>query len=277
MHENRSRPMAKSETVSNFSSHQRAILDIWDKMQTWQCDFCVGQELPVFFRSERWRAAASAIDIGAGNGHYLKYLATYFPYKKFDGVDLVPELVDIARQRVNMENVSFFQGDLAELDGTYDAVILRLVVQHLADAQAILDGVCRVVQPGGAIFIVDACDALRMFSPTCAPFLDFFQKYAQYQLSLGLDRNVLERIKLHIGTRTDIRIVNQDRLLIPSSIRGNFELMHKNYDMFTHLVEMSGGLSYDYEGLRDAWRDWGSQPGAYTQVGLDVIELAYEG
>ena len=89
--------------------------------------------------------------------------------------------------------------------------------------------------------------------------------------------DVIKRSRMLVEGRADLEIVQQDRLLIPSSIEGNFDLMHTELlPLSTRLVELSGGLEYDFDALRQAWQAWGQNPGAYTQVGLDLIELAYD-
>ena len=113
--------LAKRGTVSDFAAHKGEILEIWDEMQNLQCDFCVGLELPAYFRSKLWGAAKTVVDLGTGNGRYLAYLARYFPEKRYFGFDLVPELIENAKARIKLNNVTFLQEDLFDLDGLYDA------------------------------------------------------------------------------------------------------------------------------------------------------------
>jgi hypothetical protein len=61
--------------------------------------------------------------------------------------------------------------------------------------------------------------------------------------------------------------------LIPSTIDGNLELFAQTYSLLVVLVREAGELTYDFDGVKDAWRQWVALPSAYTQVGLKLIHL----
>ena len=64
----------KSDAVydPHFGTHKRDILRIWDQMQRLQTDFAIAQELSFYYASPQWHEARTVLDIGAGNGYYLK-------------------------------------------------------------------------------------------------------------------------------------------------------------------------------------------------------------
>ena len=63
------------------------------------------------------------------------------------------------------------------------------------------------------------------------------------------------------------------QLLIPSTIQGNMDLFTRTYTLLVDLVEQVGELPYDYAYVKDKWLSWSERPDAFTQVGLNLIQL----
>src|SRR5215471_10131953 len=139
-----------------FGTQKETILEIWDQMQRLQTDFALPQELTFYYTSPQWHVAKTVLDLGTGNGYYLKKIAARFPDKIYHGVDVSAELIAIAEREVGGENVSFSHRTLFDVKEPYDFVLMRLLLQHLDDIQAVLDHAAALTRPGGTALIIDA-------------------------------------------------------------------------------------------------------------------------
>ena len=256
-----------------FGTHARAILDIWDQMQRLQTDFALPQELTFFYTSPQWHAARTVLDLGTGNGYYLAKLAARFPGKTYYGVDASAELIAIACREAAAEHVIFSQRDLFEATQRCDFVLMRLLLQHLADVRAVLDHVAALTSPGASVLIVDADDAARFFHPAFPEFMQFFAAHVEHERKGGRDRRVASRVEAAVASTPLWRLGARLPVLIPSTIPGNLDLFSRTYELFVDLVQQAGELKHDFAGVKAAWQRWAERPGAYAQVGLNLIRL----
>jgi SAM-dependent methyltransferase len=266
-------PEAKSEVHSDplFGTQKGRILEIWDRLQRYQSDFAFAQELTFFYTSTHWDSARTVLDLGTGNGYYLGKLAGHFPEKFYHGVDICREFITIAKKEISQGNVSFSHRNLFDVTDSYDFVLMRLLLQHLADLHSALNHVSKLTLPGGAALIIDAHDPLRFFHPPLPEFMEFFAAYVEHERRAGRDRCVASRIEEEVASSSDWRLTETLQLLIPSSIVGNLELFTNTYILLVDLVEEAGEFQYDFNAVREAWRRWAERPDAYTQVGLNLI------
>lgn len=96
------------------------------------------------------------IDVGCGSGRLAKPLAQYLTAGKYLGIDVVPELVDYARNLVTRPNWKFQVTDglcIPERDDQADLVCCFSVLTHLLHEQSYvyLQEARRVLKPGGKI------------------------------------------------------------------------------------------------------------------------------
>ena len=85
-------------------------------------------------------AARSVLDAGCGNEYHLSRLKTHFPDKAFTGLDRSPEPIAQARSRYGARGLRFefgdFMGDAPP--GSYDALLMRFMLQHMKDVGGVL-------------------------------------------------------------------------------------------------------------------------------------------
>lgn len=102
---------------------------------------------------DQWTVA----DLGCGTGQTAEALAPFV--KQVIGVDDSPLMLRHAKLRLAaFKNVELRRGDLAALpieDATVDAAVIMLVLHHIAEPQAVLKEVHRILKPGGKLLIVD--------------------------------------------------------------------------------------------------------------------------
>ncbi len=103
------------------------------------------------------------LDVGCGTGNLTMTAKKYAGENgTVVGIDASPEMIETARKKATRagSNTQFEVGLIEKIpfpDGTFDAVINRLMVHHLPDdlkRQAFVD-VLRVLKPGGLFFIAD--------------------------------------------------------------------------------------------------------------------------
>lgn len=106
-------------------------------------------------------AGSQVLDAGCGAGSVARRLASRFGLR-VDGVDLLDELVSLARERAEAEGLadrlSFFEGDFTHLPVSherYDGVYTMEALIHAPDHEAALKEFHRILTPGGALVLVE--------------------------------------------------------------------------------------------------------------------------
>jgi ubiquinone/menaquinone biosynthesis C-methylase UbiE len=132
------------------------------------------------------RPIQSLLDAGTGTGRMLELLAPYA--RRAVGVDVSPEMLSIARDRLLRDNIKNAQVRLADTyrlpftgeTDMFDAVLFHQVLHYLDDPGAAVAEAARVMAPGGRLLIAD-------FAPHALEFLR--DDYAHRRLGFS-DREV---------------------------------------------------------------------------------------
>jgi ubiquinone/menaquinone biosynthesis C-methylase UbiE len=105
--------------------------------------------------------AATLVEVGCGSGALLARLHGLAPSAELVGVEPDGELRDLAVAHVPSADVVDGAADALPLaDASADAVVLRFVLQHLADPVAALREARRVLRPGGVVVAIEVDGAL---------------------------------------------------------------------------------------------------------------------
>ena len=119
------------------------------------------------------RGDERALDVGTGPGTLAIALAPLV--REVVGVDVVPELLEAARQAAP-ENVSFLEADATRLpfeDGSFDLVCTRRTLHHIARPELVIAELVRVTRPGGQVLVEDQ---IAPVDPLAALDLDRFEQ-----------------------------------------------------------------------------------------------------
>jgi trans-aconitate 2-methyltransferase len=117
------------------------------------------------FEEERTRPAADllarvpttdprlVVDLGCGPGNSTELLVRRFPAAAVSGVDLSPDMLGAARER--LPGVTFVEADVArwEPDRSPDLIFANAVLQWLPDHEVLLPRLMRWLAPGGALAV----------------------------------------------------------------------------------------------------------------------------
>lgn len=99
------------------------------------------------------------LEVGVGTGLSLP---DYEKHLEITGIDLAPEMLDKARERVASEglnNVAGLQemdaGNLQFSDSSFDTVVAMYVITVVPDPQKVMRELARVAKPGGEVMLVN--------------------------------------------------------------------------------------------------------------------------
>jgi phosphatidylethanolamine/phosphatidyl-N-methylethanolamine N-methyltransferase len=105
------------------------------------------------------RGGGRVLEVGVGTGLSLPH---YAPYVKISGIDLSPEMLDKARERVqkhDLRNVEALREmDAAHLDfsdNSFDIVVAMYVMTVVPNPERVMQELERVCAPGGEVMIVN--------------------------------------------------------------------------------------------------------------------------
>jgi demethylmenaquinone methyltransferase/2-methoxy-6-polyprenyl-1,4-benzoquinol methylase len=120
------------------------------------------------------------LDVAAGTGDWTISLAEALDKGHVTGFDLSPEMLAIAREKVNAAGVSFWvtltQGDAMHLpydDASFDLVTIGFGLRNLPDAELGLAELYRVLKPGGQLIVLETS---KPENPVVKPFWKLYFK-----------------------------------------------------------------------------------------------------
>ena len=252
-------------------------VEIWDKIQTIQTDFCFPQEIASFYESiERLQGAETVLDVGCGNGYFLSRLRKVLGDKKYSGIDVLSELVEKANSKYKSKNMEFRTENYFYISGNYDLVITRLFWQHLAseEAERAFKILGDIVNVGGSVMVVDAYDEVRLFYPNMPEFEKVIYAYTSSRKDHGgRNRNIVVNLK-KMGMDSDKWEVGLDnRIVLPSSIPGYLNLYRKVYFMWLELFEETKAIDVDLLPAKRELEEWCKLDYAFTQAGIRILRL----
>lgn len=146
-----------------------------------------------FFRNLGLSEGMSVLEVGCGTGHVTIDLAELVgPTGHVHAVDISAEQIEVARSNVQaqgLNNVTFDVVDVMDLhkqNNTFQFVVSRFVLMHLADPKAALKAMYHCVAPGGFL----ACEEPEMSCCYSSIESSAFEKAIQWQMNYGVKRQL---------------------------------------------------------------------------------------
>ncbi|MCY4385430.1 MAG: class I SAM-dependent methyltransferase [Nitrospinae bacterium] len=250
------------------------ILAIWNRIMQYQVDFSFPLELQFYLSLGSWLEARNVVDLGTGNGYYLRQLASYFRNKFYTGIDFDERLVKEAQAlsdeeavNPNDERISYDVADVLSYTGEFSVGVARLLVQHLDSSEDLFIAARNFLKQDGTLVVIDSNDNARFFWPTdsCRQIDAFFRKFSEFQPGRNYSDSMMQSSKNY-----GFEIEKSQLLLIPSSLPTYKNLFHESYHLFFDIVQGHYGMPFDYESLRLELDDWARNEGSYSQIGVNL-------
>ncbi len=133
---------------------------LWDAhADWWQASFTNGADIEyeeevLPFLANECKGARQILDLGCGEGQVARRLAQ-LRGARVVGID--PSAGQLGHAIPHARKVRYVQGTgecLPFVDGSFDAVVCCLVIEHTADPDVVLEEVARVLAPGGRFLLL---------------------------------------------------------------------------------------------------------------------------
>lgn len=232
-------------------------------------------ELDFLLASELWGESRNVLDVGCGNGHYLSYLRRFFPDKRFVGIDISAEHIAAGKANPFLEGIEFINADFANYRPAklFDAVVMRLVLQHLDDLQTTLNAVRRLLKEDGTIIIIEPDPlALRNFPPT--PKFD--QLLFDYAISAAVatkTRAKLSNLDKQLSSLPNWQVQQHTPYLAPNVGPFSSTSLMQIYYLWIDIFESSEAVQTDFDAVREELDEWAADEKSFNRMGLQLFAL----
>ncbi|MCB0366311.1 MAG: class I SAM-dependent methyltransferase [Bdellovibrionaceae bacterium] len=278
-------PLAKKTVIhppfslySGIQAHfeSQRTTRIWDELLGIQAEVTKNEDLKFFFNSQAFKSAKKVLDFGCGPGDLIRTLLAYFPDKQYTGVDLSSDYIEFAAQRFSeAENVEFICDDIFSYSkGSYDVVILRLVVQHIKDNRKLLDKLKRILNPGGSVVVIDTMDSMKCFSHPVLELSKMYKALQSKQKGERGSRNAICEIESYCG-ELGYRLRSSYEMPVTAISEEEIKRMSKMFMFASEIVSRKFAVNVNQFELFRQLAHWQQQPGAYAQIGMKYLELTF--
>lgn len=140
------------------------------------------------------------LEVGVGTGLSLP---EYPEGVHVTGVDLSPEMIELARARVErmeLPNVTLAEMDASDMhfsDGCFDHVVAMYVLSVAPEPEQVMNEMRRVCRPGGQLFVVNHFRHQNPVIRTCEKALAPLSRFVGFRPDFALDEFV-ERNDLNV-------------------------------------------------------------------------------
>ncbi len=158
------------------------------------------RRLPLYFGDHM-------LDVACGTGAFLQAVAAAHPKVRLAGVDISPEMLAVARQRLPVGvKLQVASADaLPFRDDSFDIVVTTSAFHFFRVPNEVLNEMRRILRPGGRLVVTDWCDdylacricdrLLRLFSSAHYRVYGSTE-YRAFLEGAGFDGVVVERYKI---------------------------------------------------------------------------------
>lgn len=94
----------------------------------------------------------SMLELASGTGRVTRHLSNLFPDAKIYSTDINPDMLEVAKKKVEAHNVEWKQADMQEIpfdDSKFDLVICQFGIMFVPDKSKAFKDILRVLKPGG--------------------------------------------------------------------------------------------------------------------------------
>jgi len=124
-------------------------------------------EFPVFKWLGLKEENQDVLEIGCGSGYGAVLLSRRNP-KSYVGIDLMPEMIDLAKKQPGLENAEFLVMDAGDMspfpNESKDIVVIFDILHHIPKWREVIGECHRVLRAGGKMFLEEpSATAVRLW------------------------------------------------------------------------------------------------------------------
>lgn len=264
-----------SGTSRLLSTEDPASQIQWSNLLELQIAQFFPYELHFLLGSKRWATRNRVLDAGCGSGRYIAELRRFFPEKTYAGLDISKEHIAAAQEDDSLRGIDFVCGDFFAYEPSFrfDAVLMRLIVQHMKGLTDIFEKLDKLISSDGSVYIIEPAPALfRNFPPTPL-FEKLLYDYTAATAKTKINRAQLTTLEQGLAQIPGWIVADKATLTAPQV--GPFEAtaLSQIFRLWIDIFERSQVVECDFEIVRRELDTWAANPATYNQIGLAIFEL----
>lgn len=256
------------------TNYDNALLN-WDVLLDIQTDLLFPFELQFFLGSEVWNNAEQVLDVGCGNGYYLTKLHTYFSDKKYTGIDKSGELIRLAKANALQGNIEFQCSDFFDYksDKLFDAVLLRLTVQHMNGLEQMLSDAHRMTSGNSSMIIIEPDPGRAKNFPPTPLFWDTLDKIENASAQLNKNRGSIDQLGHNLRQAAGWELRGEEQVIVPQTGPFTNSSLLQMFLLWIDIFETSNAFQYDFDSVREELSTWARKETSYSQLALRIYLL----
>jgi 2-polyprenyl-3-methyl-5-hydroxy-6-metoxy-1,4-benzoquinol methylase len=146
------------EALNDRLAREHPIDDYYTR-SPWPIRFIENRRLGVIREFMGEVDSLEVAEIGSGGGHVLRM----FPRSRLTAIDVSDVYLEIARSNLQGYDVRFLKGEVETLgipEASFDRIICTEVLEHVADPDAVLTEISRLLRPSGLAVVTIPNDPL---------------------------------------------------------------------------------------------------------------------
>jgi len=187
-----------------------------------QAEMSFGAELS-FYQGPSWQESKSVLDLGCGNGAYLKKLADHFSLKQFTGLDIDKEFHD-SIALPSSSNLLVRTGAFESLESHFDVLHMRFVFMYLDDPKILMKWAQKNVRK--SVFQIDPEDSKFVLEPDLPLFRKVFEDMETRVKRLGGTSRKVDESTIDNWCSHGFNLESTDTVIITSEAPFSRKLMH---------------------------------------------------
>lgn len=197
-------------------------------------------------------SAGHLLDVATGEGDFLLFLLESFSsFDSATGLDINPENLKTARNKIGRQKVDFLQGNVRRLpfeDNYFDTITVSNSLHHFDNPIKAIQSMLRVLIPGGLLVINEMIN--EHLNPAQQTHFDYHSLKAEIDTaSGGYHRKIyslqeLQEIIRESGLVPAVTITNEDPPIIYSHEK-IWQFFHKLDDFVSNAIHLPNGLAFE--------------------------------